>query len=384
MPWLSSKATSLLKNYQENSNGWHLCLITLLTTLRVITSRTLDCPAFFDCNSYIHMVNNWGPDSEVAGHHAMRILPAIVVWLMTQVGASVQLGFQILSGSAYILFGVLLYGFLSQQNITKQLAFAVTLLALAPHEAMRVPLQLVYQSCDILVYPITLLLIHSSLQKRLWPVCLLSLVGILVRQNMFILGALSIIYCMQRSLSLRALMALLLLIACYSALQIYYQASGTFVQLLSPPDGFFTLTHLQWVIVDSKILELFVPMLPFLIFFLKPILSLVVRYWHVSLYVCITMGQPFLGYHLTGNNFARLALQGAWIFYLAIAMIWPLKWQRPYLVALTVFYALGVYFTWGLKQRIWMMIGLLCLFVLFAFIQKPRVHYKGNDERLIS
>jgi hypothetical protein len=123
------------------------------------------------------------------------------------------------------------------------------------------------------------------------------------------------------------------------------------------------------VIKDSKLIQLFIPLFPFLLIYFKRIISFLFRYWHVACYIAAVMGQPFLAYHLTGNNFARLALQGAWIIYLIIGLStttsskeWPIGLQYWLVV-----YSLAIYFTWGISQRIMYMV-IFTLLSLFYYI----------------
>ncbi len=356
---LLNKVKNITRHYSLRPNPYHYGLIVFLTTLRVLTSRVIECPIDFDCNAYIAMVNHWGYNPEVLGHHAMRVLPSILVWGITHLGASIALGFHILSGITYVLLGCLLYYFFSsQKNLKPILCLSFSLLALAPHEAMRISLQLIYQSCDMLVYPLSLLLVIFSLQERTFWVFFLSIVSIFVRQNVFVLGVLSLLYCSKGKFTWQNILALAIVISLYSVSQMYYQATSTFVDVLSRPEHYFTLKHLTWIVVDSKIFELFVPILPFLIIYFKPLAKLAWQYWHITLYICITVGQPFLAYHLTGNNFARLALQGFWLLYIAVALVWRKDFQHKYIVGMMLIYSSAVYFTWGIKQRVWMLMAL--------------------------
>lgn len=353
---------SLLNNYQRYSHCYHYALIVVLTVSRVLFSKILACPQHFDCNAYLQMVDSVQYSGNIAGHHAMRILPPMLVQGLTQLGLSKAMAFYVLSGTMYILFGMLVYYFLCAQKTKASIALSITLLCLSAHEAMRIPLQLVYQSCDMMVYPIALLVFMFSLQKKSTHVFLLSLMGILVRQNLFVLGVFSLLFCLKKNNAKYTLMYLVTLIAAYAVLQNYYQANGTFVDLLSPPEGYFTIQHLSWVLLDSKLLELIVPIAPLLLLHFKPLIQWSLKYWHISIYMAITVGQPFLAYHMTGNNFPRLALQGAWLLYLALACVWLKNLQSRWLMNVFFVYALGVYFTWGMEQRLIMMVLLtLCL-----------------------
>lgn len=160
----------------------------------------------------------------------------------------------------------------------------------------------------------------KDIQRQSTVLFVVALLSILVRQNLLILGECSLLYCYWQSKQRRILVYAGLLATAYSALQSYYHATSTFTALLQPPEDFFTLSHLWFVVLDSNLLQLFVPLLPFMLLYAKSIMLLLVRYWHLTLYMAITVGQPFLGYHMTGNNFARIALQGVIGLYILAGM----------------------------------------------------------------
>lgn len=351
----------LLNNYQKYSLYYHLGFILLLAVVRVLASRVLPCPEQFDCNAYLQMVDSWGYQSEVQGHHAMRILPPMIVNLLTVFGLTKTQGFYLLSGLGYCLFGGAVYLFLIWQKINRLVALSIALLCLAPHPAMRIPLQLVYQSCDMLVYPWVLGMLVLSLQQKPKTLFIFSLLGILIRQNLFVLGVLSLLYCAGKKFHWAYVLYLFGLIAAYAVLQNYYHANDTFVQLLSPPEGYFKPSHLWWVLWDSRILELILPILPLLLIHAKSLFHWCLKYWHLTLYMAITVGQPFLAYHMTGNNFPRLALQGAWLWYLALGFVFAKQLQTKFLLTLLLIYSLSIYFTWGINPRVYLMLGYSCV-----------------------
>ena len=396
---------SLLNNYRRYQHNYHYGLILLLAFSRVVTSNVLSCPPDFDCNAYLQMVDNWLYQPQIAGHHAMRILPPIIVKLFTLLGISKVHGFYLLSSFTYCAFGALVYYFFKTHNvypqqmvfrvgaecskrrsvyeihdcgeshegnttenssvkgINPQLALCLSLLCLAPHAAMRIPLQLVYQSCDMIVYPLVLLIFMYSLRQNALAVFALGLSGLLVRQNLFVMSLFSLLFCWTKKRELLTLGYAALTVGCYLLLQNYFQANETFRQLLSPPEGYFTVNHLAWVFWDSKLLELLVPALPLILWHIKPLIQWFWRNWHLSAYMCITIGQPFLAYHMTGNNFPRLALQGFWPIYLALGCVYLSKLQNKRLLGILFIYALSIYFTWGIEQRIYMA-GLLTVILL--------------------
>lgn len=366
----------LSNNYRQHTHLYHLSILFGLAFLRVLFSRVLDCPPNFDCQSYLSMVDNLSYQTAIPGHHAMRIAPPAIVKSLTLLGLNKTTGFYLLSGLAYCMFGLLCYGVLVTHHLRPLMALSISLLCLAPHEAMRIPLQLVYQSCDMLVYPISLMMIIFSLKYRAFTVFLLAVLGCMVRQNLFVLGLASLLYCGIKQDRIKAMIYIVCLVCVYASLQNYYHAHGTFIQLLSPPPGYFHPQHLLWVMWDSKLFELVLPILPLIILYIKPLSLWFLRYWHIGVYMAITAGQPFLAYHMTGDNFARLALQGAWLVYLALGCILAKSSQIPrWQIGLFLVYSLAVFWTWGIEQRlVFLVIASLLVFVVTMIQSRKLVH----------
>lgn len=359
---------------QLRSNNLYYALILLFTSVRVILNKPKACPVDFDCNSYIAMAHSLAYDSQIAGHHAMRVLPAFLAGALEQLGMNLELAFRLLSGGCYVAFGLLTFWFFRRFSVKPLVAFGFTLLCLAVHHAMRIPLQLVYQTCDIMVYPFCILMIYCSLKQHTKGLLLLSLLGILVRQNLFILGVLSLLYCFWQTKQSRVLVYAVIVTIAYSTLQWYYHATSTFTALLSPPDDFFSFTHLYFVLMDSNILELLVPLLPFMVIYAKSLVIAMWRYWHLTLYMAITVGQPLLAYHMTGNNLPRLALQGAIGLYILTGMVSvKYTWSRAQ-ITLFLCYALFMFITWALPYRL---LGMAVFGMAFGWLS-----YQGRQSSL--
>lgn len=351
--------------WRQNKEIYYYSFILFLTGLRVLTSKVRACPEHFDCESYLAMAGDLvyvGHD--IPGHHAMRIVPTMLVRGLHALGFEFSMAFQILSGGAYCLLGVLLYWILKREQLSSRVALAFTLLCLAPHHAMRIPLQLVYQSCDMLTYPLTLWILYCSFKRSAYAIFGWSVLGIFVRQNLFILGELSLFYCFSKITKWhkRASIAMLMLLlaSVYIAWQRYCQAFGIMAELLHPPAGYFTASHFWMIAKDSKIYELFVPIVPFLIVQRRRLIQFFMQYWHVVLYAGIVVGQPWVGYHLTGNNFQRLALQGVWVIFLSLAFSWP-RQSSPKAEKMLLLYTMAVYFIWSIRTR--MLMALLWMFL---------------------
>lgn len=326
-------------------------LILLIACGRVITAKVKACPRHFDCESYLAMANSIQFDPDIPGHHAMRILPSLLARGVHALGGDLTTAFQIVTGASFAILGMLVYWMLRREKKSPWVAFAFALICLAPHHAMNISLKLVYQACDMMTYPLTLLILYASFKRHINGVFFWGIFGILIRQNLFILSELSLLFCYTQKRRWKTIVWGLLLAVEYFSLQIYYEASGVFGQLLNPPEGYFTYTHIKHVILDSRVLELFVPLIPFIFFSFRALIKFFKENWHAFLYMCIVVGQPLLGYHLTGNNTQRLALQGVWVLFLACALTWPTARTKAATIAL-VLYALGIYFIWSVPQRL--------------------------------
>ncbi|MGD9591133.1 MAG: hypothetical protein AB7V32_01265 [Candidatus Berkiella sp.] len=356
----------MLINYiKNNQNATCYFLIFALALLRALTSRILPCLPDFDCNAYIQMANTIAYDPTILPHHAMRVLPSIMAHGLHMMGLSLESAFRVLSDGTYVLFGGLTFWVLRQFKVNTLIAFSITLLCLAPHHAMRIPLQNVYQLCDIMTYPIALMLIYFSINLNSRWVFLLAIIGLLTKQTVFGLGGLSLLYCFSQTRKIEDVFYMVILGVSYLALSQHYHAFDIVTHHLLPNSEFFSVSHLWWVLQDSKLIELFIPILPFVVIYFKQIVQFLIRYWHVAGYMAVIIGQPFVAYHLTGNNFARLALQGGWILYFIIGLSISKRLQdNQKFQILFALYTLAIYFTWGVSQRLVYMMA----FTLFCLI----------------
>ncbi len=345
-------------------------LIISFTLLRALTSKVLPCRTDFDCNSYIHMAQTLAYDPAILPHHAMRVLPSSLAHLLMELGFSTAMAFRILSDFMYVLFGGLSYWVLRQHHVKPLIAFSFSLLCLAPHHAMRIPLQDVYQLCDIMTYPIALLIVHFTLNKQGTKVFALSLIGLLTKQTLFGLGGLALIYCLWTTRKLENLIYMVILGAGYLLLQQYYHAFSIVSHHLMPNNDFFSFDHILGIISQSKVFDLIIVLVPILIFYVKEISQFLLRHWYVAFYMAVVVGQPFIAFHLTGNNFQRLALQGLWLLYLIAGLSTVKKpWKSGLEIPLAL-YAVALYFTWSMSSRMIIMgaFALICLFYV-VFLQ---------------
>lgn len=357
----------------KNRELFFFIALLAIALVRALKARIHPCLPDFDCNAYISMVNSLEYNPKLLGHHAMRILPSFLASVLHQLGWSIAHAFRILSDGAYLLFAGLLFWVLRQWRLSSELAFAVALLCLASHYAIKIPLKLVYQTCDMLTYPLSLMMIYFSLKKEALKLFLLALLGVITKQTLFLLGMLSLVYCFVQIKTKRSLLYVFLLCLSYFGLQSYYHANEIVASHVRPPEDFFSVSHIIWIINDSKVIELFIPLLPFLLLYFKTICTFLLRYWHIGSSIVVLLGQPILAYHLTGNNFLRLALQGVWLLYPILALVLreqPLSKGYSYLL---IFYALAMNVVWSSYERFLVVLVFLIFFVFakLPFLKSP-------------
>lgn len=352
---------AVLLQLSEKFKDWHCAFgIFALSFLRVITTRVQECPQNFDCNSYIDMMSQWWVAGEIPGHHAMRILPSMLARIVHELGLSVAHSFQVISGGAYVGFGLLSFYVLIKLNVDKILAFSGALLCISFHEGLRVSLVNPYQACDALVYPMILLMFYATYKNNIFYVFILSVLGVFVRQNIVIFALLcfSKIFFQNyqcsfessRQKSLITFTLLFLTTTLYIANQTYFQATGVFLALLSPPNGWFDFAYWGWTLIDSQLINILFPIVPLLLICWRESIKFLKENWHILLYGLIVVGQPTLGYYLTGNNYPRLACQGIFLLAFMVPIVFQRQSQTKYANGL-VLYALLTFSTWGILQR---------------------------------
>ena len=321
--------TDLYKKYSYN-HAVNIFIIAMVCLGYIFLAPSQgDCPANWDCNAYIQMVDSISYSPAIAPHHAMRILPALIVkTLVSLFGLSIENSFKLLSGLSYLLFSIGFYYVLTKLIVasnakTKLFALSVTFITMASHHAMIQALVNIYQSTDALTYPILLFMFYFTYYKKSphW-VFILTLLGIVTRQNLFFMGELCLIYSLIIHKKIINFIYMGLAALAYTLLVKYYHAEGALLMSITPAEYFFTWENILFIIQDSGLLTLIIPILPLALFIIKDLILFYFKNWYLLLYAAITIGQPFLAYHLTGNNFERLAMQGVWPLYLIAASIY--------------------------------------------------------------
>ncbi len=313
--------TALYKKYTKN----HTCNIFIIISVcmgYIFLAPSQGCPVDWDCNAYIKMVDSIAYTPDILPHYTMRILPVLIVKvLVTILGLSIEQSFNLLSGLSYLVFSLSFYYILNKiigsQSKSKLFTLSITLMTMASHHAMIQALVNVYQSTDALTYPFVLFMYYFTYYKKQYHwVFILTIFGLITRQNLFFMGELCLIYGLITHKKIINLVYIGLAAFVYILLTKYYHAGGMLLATITPADNFFTIEHIVFVIQESGILNLIIPILPITIFVFKASVKFYFKHWYLLIYTAITVGQPFLSYHLTGANFERIAMQGLWPLYL--------------------------------------------------------------------
>lgn len=327
--------TDLYKKYTQTHLG-NLFVITLVCLGYIFLAPSQGCPVNWDCNAYITMVNSIAYTPDILPHHAMRILPTLIVKLFVAIfGFSIEQSFNVLSGLSYLIFSLGFYYVLTKiieiksasKPESKLFMLALTLLTMASHHAVIQALVNVYQSTDALTYPFVLFMFYFTYYKKQFHwVFVLTLLGLMTRQNLFFMGELCLIFGLITDKKLINLIYISVAALAYHLLVQYYHAGGMLIATITPEPGFFTFEHILFVIQDSGLFSLILPILPIALFVIKDSVMFYFKNWYLLLYAAITVGQPFLAYHLTGANFERIAMQGLWPLYLVTGLLFYKKY----------------------------------------------------------
>ena len=266
------------------------------------------------------MVDSLAPTPLIKPHHAMRVLPSWGVAQLQMLGFSLHGAFLLLSSMAFALTGCLSYIFFRRTSQNTLACLAGSLLLLVPHWAMLIPLKTPYQASDAWVYVWTILTFYAVQKRAVHYLAIISVLGILTRQNCFLLGGVAYLYLWTvMPDKWIPLLYLGLITALYTGLSSFYGAKGALLHHITPSSEIFN-GHFWWFFIqDSHVLSLFTALLPWIFLARKQVLSLAQRYWYAVLYASLVMAQPFFAYAFTGyHNFVRIALQGSWVIYFLI------------------------------------------------------------------
>lgn len=375
--------TDLYKKYNQNHTG-NILIITLVCLGYIFLAPSQGCPIDWDCNAYIAMVDSIAYQPNVLPHHAMRILPSLFVKIfVTILGISIEHSFNLLSGLSYLVFSLGFYFILNKIIKLKSapkpdanlFTLSLTLVTMASHHAIIQALVNIYQSTDALTYPFVLFMFYFTYCKKQFHwVFILTLLGLITRQNLFFMGELCLIYGLFTHKKVINIGYIGVAALTYHFIVRYYHAGGILLATITPEAHFFTVEHILFVIQESGILNLVIPILPLTLFVVKDSVKFYFNNWSLLLYSAITVGQPFLAYHLTGANFERIAMQGVWPLYLISGILFYKRYLN-HKNNIIISFVLGLYasalllimkFSPAIAEPIRLNLAILCSMILLA------------------
>jgi hypothetical protein len=298
--------------------GWAALL--LFISLEVLRAKWKVCLPDADCESYLHMVWYWGAHSEVLSHHAMRILPSMLVYAGTVIGLTPTFGFWLLSMGAFVSFTVAIFKTIDAVKPGHILAIGFTLLLLSAHWAMTYGLSNVYQATDALTYPLGLLLFWQLRKQQGNALLVTGILSCAVRQSLFVMAFAALLQLATERPNLQACLRVVLLCIAYTALTRFYGASGTLLAHIIPDWSFFSISLILERWSESHLTWLLLPVIPMLLTYPRAFYRFFARYPALFVYGVIVVAQPFIAFEMTGQaNFVRIAMQGIWPLYLCAA-----------------------------------------------------------------
>lgn len=338
------------------------------------------CLKNFDCESYIAMVKHPTYDPSIPGHHAMRVLPSLLVRFLSGFGIAIDQSFKLLANTTFLILAGTLFYFLrrvNKQNNALPAIVGLTMLLLVPHHIMLYPLINSYQLNDILVYPLMLAILYFRLENKVLPIIAILIAGLFIRQNLFVLGFFTLLHfsIFQKQHRAYSIAAFFILVAGYYGLIHYYHAHAVMKMIMFPDKTHFLLT-LYNNILASKVWTLVLPVIPFMIILWRELFRFYVKHLDLLLYSLAIVGQSILAYQAVGSNFERVALQGAWLGYLIIALLLAKKLSHYHTRASLLVFGYGIallaIIPFGMEQGLQLRVISTCLFggAWFLFAKK--------------
>ena len=269
----------------------------------------------FDLHSYIKLAEN--PlsflDSSIPGVHAQRIFGTALVWMINFLfGVSIETGFRIISGTSYLMFILLFYSILRSWEVNSIVAYSTTALTAIASWPMTYSLANIYQVCDALSYPLTLLIIFLAIRGKddaLFPV---SIIAVLTRQNMLILVLLAHLFLYLKNVKkIRNIIYISVLLILFMVTLLFAGDRQGFALLNGITTGsFFKFKHMLIAASDLRVWTLFSPFL--LVYFNTRAIDYIKEYWWVYIYSLYTILQGFGLYESMGywDNISRWMMQG--------------------------------------------------------------------------
>ena len=246
----------------------------------------------WDQASYVKMAEKPVNMQKVMSHHGQRIFGPTLVWGLRQIlPLSMEAAFRFFAAAAFASFVLLFYFALRGLQVGPITAVTTTVFSIISFWPITYTLSNVYQLTDGFAYPLIVLTCIFFVRKNYPALLIVSLVGVLVRQNLMFLGAFVFSQLFWNTREKKYLWGLLSVIGLFVLSGIFAgrldaRADSTnpnalYLLLVEHPKNY--LLHFPKILqnfvrgfFETKMLLMFSPFLPLLFF--RPIFSLIVQF----------------------------------------------------------------------------------------------------------
>ena len=325
----ASKTEREIDGYQHKIAGWDFLCLAILTTVGLWFSMdsNLDYISNLphgDREFYINMAMH--PPSILDGivsPYAQRPLPSLLVWGGIKISnLSLSQVFLIFNHSIFIIFLPLVYYALRSCHVPLEIALGTSLFCGISFWPVTNYLVDIYYACDALTYPLSLIMIMLTIKRKLLPLFIVSVLGVMTRQQLFILAFFSFSFLYFEEKTPQALISLVLILIIFSTLTLMIGENGVSILAKHSVLRIFNFGDTIKGIIRTKLPIMFSPFLLLLICLPVQTISYMKEYWWVTFFALITIMQPLFSYEITGFfDSQRLSMMGVWLFFILAGLL---------------------------------------------------------------
>ena len=196
----------------------------------------------------------------IVSPYAQRLLPSLLVWGGTKFfGLSLSQGFLILSHSVFIIFLPLVYYALRSCRVSLEIAFGTSLFCGISFWPIINNLVNIYQACDALTYPLSLIMIMLTIRRKLLTLFIVSVLAVMIRQQLFVLAFLSFSFLYIEEKRLLSLIYLVLILIIFSILTLFIGVNGGSILARHTVLRLFDINDVIGGIIKTKLPIMFSP-----------------------------------------------------------------------------------------------------------------------------
>lgn len=298
----------------QSRDAFALVSLGLLAVWLTATATVLPPTIQMDNLSYLQMVDTPFDFSGVRGIHAQRPLPCWIVAAITRVTPlSPTAGFRLISGASYLAFLLLFYVTLRASGCRISTAWTGSVLCGISAWPMTYNLSNVYQACDAMAFPLSLLLMWAVIGGRHRSALAFGIIGLLTRQQLFLLAILGYTYAYSRSRNPIHLASIAITSCLFAILVLVAGEDGAGLLHEHTSDVLTRFQVAGRALMETRLPVLFSPFLLVLLVAYRSTWEAIRTNWWIAVFCLACLIQPLLAYEMTGpGNAVRLAMLGVW------------------------------------------------------------------------